>query len=67
MVDSITLSVESGTIHGLLGFNGAGKTTFMKLLSVIYRPDDGCRRNYNFNESGIQYSGNRMISCVCRI
>ncbi|MFC3420352.1 ABC transporter ATP-binding protein [Salinicoccus hispanicus] len=40
-VDAVTLTVTSGTIHGLLGSNGAGKTTFMKTLGGIYKPDAG--------------------------
>jgi ribose transport system ATP-binding protein len=30
-----------GEIHGLLGENGAGKTTFIKLLNGLYPPDGG--------------------------
>lgn len=40
-LDSVSLNVEEGTMHGLLGSNGAGKTTFMKVLAGIYRPDKG--------------------------
>lgn len=37
----INLTVGSGTIHGLLGENGAGKSTFMKILSGFIRRDSG--------------------------
>lgn len=40
-VSDVSLNVEAGTIHGLLGSNGAGKTTFMKVLSGIYKADQG--------------------------
>lgn len=40
-VREATLELEPGTIHGLLGSNGAGKTTFLKLLAGIYRADSG--------------------------
>lgn len=40
-VNDVSLVVEPGTIHGLLGSNGAGKTTFMKVLSGIYKADRG--------------------------
>ena len=35
------LRVRPGTIHALLGENGAGKTTMVNVLAGIYRPDAG--------------------------
>lgn len=40
-VDNVTFSIEPGEIVGLLGHNGAGKTTIMKLLSGYLEPDSG--------------------------
>jgi ABC-type uncharacterized transport system ATPase subunit len=37
----LSFSVEAGTIHGLVGENGAGKSTAMKTLFGIYPPDAG--------------------------
>ena len=37
----VNLRVERGTIHGLVGENGAGKSTAMNLLYGLYRPDSG--------------------------
>ncbi len=37
----VNLRVETGTIHGIIGENGAGKTTAMNLLYGIHRPDAG--------------------------
>jgi len=39
--DNISLVVESGQIHSLLGENGAGKSTLMNLLYGLYKPDEG--------------------------
>ena len=39
--DELDLQFYGGRIHGLLGENGAGKSTVIKLLGGIYRPDAG--------------------------
>ncbi|MBT2208774.1 sugar ABC transporter ATP-binding protein [Actinomadura sp. NEAU-AAG7] len=36
-----TISVEAGSVHALLGENGAGKSTMVKVLSGAIRPDSG--------------------------
>ena len=35
------LKIESGMIHGLVGPNGCGKTTLLKLIMGIVEPDSG--------------------------
>jgi len=37
----VNLRVEAGTIHGVIGENGAGKSTAMKILYGMLRPDAG--------------------------
>ncbi|WP_180901166.1 sugar ABC transporter ATP-binding protein [Martelella soudanensis] len=39
--DQVEFSVARGRVHALLGENGAGKSTTMKLLSGLVRPDAG--------------------------
>ena len=40
-LDEVTFSVAAGSVHALLGENGAGKSTVVKLLSGLILPDQG--------------------------
>ncbi|MEY4682684.1 MAG: hypothetical protein RL534_103, partial [Actinomycetota bacterium] len=37
----VSLQVQSGSVHALVGENGAGKSTVMKILYGMQRPDGG--------------------------
>ncbi|WP_059170244.1 ATP-binding cassette domain-containing protein [Bacillus sp. FJAT-27445] len=41
LVTNINLQIHKGEIYGLLGQNGAGKTTIMKMLTGILKPTSG--------------------------
>jgi len=43
-VDNVSFAIGKGEIVGLLGHNGAGKTTIMKMLSGYLEPDAGAVR-----------------------
>jgi ABC-2 type transport system ATP-binding protein len=44
VLDGIDLDVERGSIFALLGSNGAGKTTFIRILTTLLKPDGGTAR-----------------------
>ena len=41
VLDDVTLEVRAGEIHALLGGNGAGKSTILKILRGVHQPDSG--------------------------
>ena len=41
VVDHLDLRIPRGTVYGLLGRNGAGKSTTLKMLTGMVRPDYG--------------------------
>ncbi|WP_333814434.1 sugar ABC transporter ATP-binding protein [Tabrizicola sp.] len=43
-LEGANLTIRRGTIHGLVGANGAGKSTIIKVLAGILRPDAGTIR-----------------------
>jgi rhamnose transport system ATP-binding protein len=40
-LNNVSLSVRAGEVMALIGENGAGKSTMVKTLTGIYRPDEG--------------------------
>lgn len=40
-LDKVTMTVKTGSIYGLVGTNGSGKTTILKHITGILKPDSG--------------------------
>lgn len=40
-VDSVSATIKEGNVFGLIGTNGAGKSTFLRMLSGVLKPDKG--------------------------
>ena len=46
---NVDLNINYGEILGLLGANGAGKTTFVKILATLLLPSEGSASVYGFD------------------
>ncbi|WP_430791178.1 methionine ABC transporter ATP-binding protein [Virgibacillus flavescens] len=40
-VDDLSLTIKEGEIYGVIGYSGAGKSTFVRLLNRLEEPTDG--------------------------
>jgi len=43
-LDRLNCHIQDGCVYGLVGANGAGKSTFLRLAAGVYRPDGGTIR-----------------------
>ena len=76
VLDGINLTVKKGSVVGLMGENGAGKSTMMKCLFGIYAKDEGQisleNRPINFKnpkealESGVAMVHQELNQCLDR-
>lgn len=41
VLNDININLKKGEIHSIVGENGAGKSTFIKILSGVYAPSKG--------------------------
>jgi branched-chain amino acid transport system ATP-binding protein len=60
-LNDVSFEVEQGTVLGLIGPNGSGKTTMMNVISGVFHPTKGT----------VQFSGKRIADvpayAVCRL
>ena len=63
-VDAVTLSVNAGEVFGLLGSNGAGKSTKIKMLTTLLPPTSGEARVGGFSISTQPVDVRRAIGYV---
>jgi len=40
-VDNISIKIREGCVFGLIGTNGAGKSTFLRMMAGVLKPDSG--------------------------
>lgn len=45
-LSEVSFDVKKGEVFGIIGLNGAGKSTILKIISGILKPTDGAARTY---------------------
>jgi len=40
-VDGVSLDIQKGSVHGIIGLSGAGKSTLLRLINLLERPERG--------------------------
>ena len=61
VLDDVSFDIQENTVHGLLGRNGAGKTTAMSILTAQNLPTGGEVRVFGENP----YENARVLSRMC--
>jgi ABC-2 type transport system ATP-binding protein len=60
----VSLSVPTGGVYGLIGRNGAGKTTFVRVSATQLEPTSGTVSVLGFNVQGQEREIRARIACV---
>ena len=60
VVSNVNLSVNKGEIYGLIGRNGAGKTTILRLLCGLAKPTEGEISLFGQKSHDMIYTQNRV-------
>ena len=64
-VDDVSLTINKGSIYGIIGFSGAGKSTLVRTMNVLQRPTSG---TVTFNGTTISTLGEgRCYRCAARL
>ena len=63
-VDDISLQVRRGEIFGILGPNGTGKSTLIRLMSTLLVPDSGCVTVFGYHVVDDEMTVKRLINRV---
>jgi ATP-binding cassette subfamily B protein len=56
IIDNLNLRLNSGRYYAIIGENGSGKSTFMKLLMNLYTPDSGTLKANEINYGSLSFN-----------
>ncbi len=62
-VDNVSLHIKKGAIYGFIGRNGAGKTTFLKMISGLSKPTSGEIELFGYTGNNLQNVRSR-VGCL---
>jgi ABC-type multidrug transport system ATPase subunit len=65
-INDLDLAVKRGMVYGLIGRNGSGKTTALRLLLGLLRPDSGEARILGWNFWRAPHDVRSRVAYVCQ-
>ncbi len=63
-VDNVCVNVPRGSIYGFIGRNGAGKTTFLKMISGLSSPTSGEFSMFGYDGKDVKYAFSRIGALI---
>lgn len=63
-VNNVDLHVKKGAIYGFIGRNGAGKTTFLKMISGLSKPTDGEIQMFGYRNEELKNVRSRISGLI---
>lgn len=63
-LDHVSVTIEKGGIYGFVGQNGAGKTTFMRVVSGLSFPDEGEIKLFGISGKKALAEQRKRMGCI---
>lgn len=58
---NVSLHIDKGDIHGIIGYSGAGKSTLIRLINALEKPDEGIIKINGIDVNKLNQSDLRKI------
>lgn len=59
-LDKFNIHIKKGSIYGLIGKNGAGKTTFIRIICGLQKPSSGSYSIYGISNNDSNFNQNKL-------